>query len=156
LHWGREFAAAPVPDLALLHWGREFAATPGTRERALAHTLQSAGVAMVVGAHPHRASTPIQLLDGLDAVVVHSLGNFVFDQRAPAASGAVLQISRFAQGTYALRLIPLPDVFELGRAVPGPLRQRAHRQPYRACRAHGTRPAPPRWGVPRARKSLAS
>ena len=112
---------APVPELALLHWGREFVTTPGERERALARSLQAAGVSMVVGAHPHRASRRIELLGGLDAVVVHSLGNFVFDQRAPRASGAVLQISRFEQGTRALRLIALPDVFELGRAAgPGP------------------------------------
>ena len=106
-----------VPDLALLHWGREYVTRPGAREHALARSLQSAGVAMVVGAHPHRASRRIELLGGLDAVQVHSLGNFVFDQRAPRASGAVLQISQFAQGTRALRLIPLPDVFELGRGV---------------------------------------
>jgi poly-gamma-glutamate synthesis protein (capsule biosynthesis protein) len=104
-----------VPDLALLHWGREYITEPGARERALAHSLQSSGVAMVVGAHPHRASRRIELLGGLDAVQVYSLGNFIFDQRAPRASGAVLQISRFEQGTHALRLIALPDVFELGR-----------------------------------------
>ena len=108
---------AAVPDLALLHWGREYVTRPGEREQALARSLQSAGVAMVVGAHPHRASRRIELLGGLDAVQVHSLGNFVFDQRAPLGSGAVLQISQFAQGTRALRLIPLPDVFELGRGV---------------------------------------
>ena len=106
---------AAVPDLAFLHWGREYVTVPGAREQALAQSLQAAGVAMVVGAHPHRASPRIQLLGGLDAVQVHSLGNFIFDQRAPKASGAVLQISQFAQGTRALRLIALPDVFELGR-----------------------------------------
>jgi AmmeMemoRadiSam system protein B len=106
-----------APDLAFMHWGREFVITPGMRERALAHGLQQAGVPMVVGAHPHRASRRIQLLGGLDAVQVHSLGNFVFDQRAPRASGAVLQISQFEQGTRALRLIPVPDVFELGRSA---------------------------------------
>ncbi|HMO46811.1 MAG TPA: AmmeMemoRadiSam system protein B [Rubrivivax sp.] len=104
-----------LPELALLHWGREFVAAPGARERALAQRLQSAGVPIVAGAHPHRASRRIELLGGLDAVWVPSLGNFVFDQRAPRASGAVLHISRFAQGTRALRLIALPDVFELGR-----------------------------------------
>jgi poly-gamma-glutamate capsule biosynthesis protein CapA/YwtB (metallophosphatase superfamily) len=48
-------------------------------------------------------------------VQLHSLGNFVFDQHGAHVSGAVLQISVFAQGTHALRLIPLPGVFELGR-----------------------------------------
>ena len=104
----------PVPELALLHWGREFVAEPGPRERALAEALQAAGVRIVAGAHPHKASRRIELLAGLDAVWIYSLGNFIFDQRAPRASGAVLQISRFEQGTHALRLIPLPDVFALG------------------------------------------
>lgn len=108
---------AVVPELALLHWGREYVTQPGEREQALARSLQSAGVAMVVGAHPHRASRSVELLGGLDAVQVYSLGNFVFDQRVPRASGAVLQISQFAQGTRALRLIPLPDVFELGQGA---------------------------------------
>lgn len=108
-----------LPDLALLHWGREFIVTPGERERALASVLQAAGVGIVAGAHPHRASRGIELLGGMDAVLVSSLGNFVFDQRAPQASGAVLQISVFAQGTRALRLIPLPDVFELGQGALG-------------------------------------
>jgi hypothetical protein len=103
------------PDLAFMHWGREFVTTPGQRERALASSLHAAGVPMVVGAHPHRASRRIELLGGLDAVLVYSLGNFIFDQRAPRASGTVLQISQFEQGTRALRLIPVPDVFELGR-----------------------------------------
>jgi len=105
-----------LPDLAFMHWGREFVTAPGPRERALAHGLQSAGVPMIVGAHPHRASRRIELLGRLDAVMVYSLGNFVFDQRAPRTSGALLQISQFEQGTRALRLIPLPDVFELGRS----------------------------------------
>jgi poly-gamma-glutamate synthesis protein (capsule biosynthesis protein) len=95
-----------------MHWGREFVTTPGQRERALAHGLQQAGVPMIAGAHPHRASRRIELLGGLDTVQVYSLGNFVFDQRAPRASGVLLQISRFEQGTRALRLIPLPDVFD--------------------------------------------
>jgi len=109
-------SSADVPDLAFMHWGREFVTTPGQRERALANSLHAAGVPMVVGAHPHRASRRIELLGGLDTVMVYSLGNFVFDQRAPRATGAVLQISRFEQGTRALRLIPLPDIFELGRS----------------------------------------
>lgn len=108
-------ASGAIPNLALLHWGREYVTEPGARERALARSLQQAGVAIIAGAHPHRASRRIELLGGLDAVIVPSLGNFVFDQRAPRASGAMLQISVFEQGTRALRLIALPDVFELGQ-----------------------------------------
>jgi poly-gamma-glutamate synthesis protein (capsule biosynthesis protein) len=108
--------AAPAADIAFLHWGLEYGAEPGDRERRLAGALRKAGVPLVVGAHPHRASDRIALVDGLDTLLVYSLGNFVFDQRAPRASGAVLQVSVFAQGTRAVRLIPLTDVYTLGRA----------------------------------------
>ncbi len=70
----RELRAEPVPDLAFLHWGREFEIEPGARERQLAAWLRAAGVPMIVGAHPHRASRGIELFGGLDAVQVHSLG----------------------------------------------------------------------------------
>ncbi len=109
-------AGGAAPELAFVHWGTEYVAEPGARERALAARLHALGVPLVVGAHPHRASRGIALLGGTDGAWVHSLGNFVFDQRAPRASGAVLQISVFAQGTRALRLIPWPDVDALARA----------------------------------------
>ena len=121
---GLSLPPAEAPDLAFMHWGREFVTVPGQRERALAESLRAAGVPMIAGAHPHRASRRIELWGGLDAVMVYSLGNFVFDQRAPRASGALLQISQFEQGTRALRLIPLPDVFDMatgqGTAALGP------------------------------------
>ena len=121
---GLPLPPAEAPDLAFMHWGREFVTVPGQRERVLAESLRAAGVPMIAGAHPHRASRRIELWGGLDAVMVYSLGNFVFDQRAPRASGALLQISQFEQGTRALRLIPLPDVFDMatgqGTAALGP------------------------------------
>ena len=98
------------PALAFVHWGREYVAQPGPRERALAAALRAAGADLVVGAHPHRASAGAALLGGLDALVVHSLGNFIFDQRGPRVSGAVLQLSVFAQGTWAARLLPWPEL----------------------------------------------
>jgi poly-gamma-glutamate synthesis protein (capsule biosynthesis protein) len=110
-------AAGAAPELAFVHWGREFVAEPGARERALALRLHTLGVPLLAGAHPHRASRSLALLGGPDGAWAYSLGNFVFDQRAPRATGAVLQISVFAQGTRALRLLPWPDVDALGRAA---------------------------------------
>lgn len=104
------------PAVAFVHWGREYVAQPGPREQALGAALRAAGAELVVGAHPHRASAGAALLGGLDALAVHSLGNFIFDQRGPRVSGAVLQLSVFAQGTWALRQLPWPDIQALVRA----------------------------------------
>ena len=110
-----ELAKAAPADLALMHWGREYSAEPGQRERDLTAMLRDRGVPLIVGAHPHRASPGIRLWDGVDTVLVYSLGNFIFDQHGPRVSGAVLQISVFAQGTRALRYLALPDARSLIR-----------------------------------------
>jgi poly-gamma-glutamate synthesis protein (capsule biosynthesis protein) len=111
----QELTRAAPADLALMHWGREYSAEPGPREEALTAMLQRQGLPLIVGAHPHRASQDIRLWGGLDTVLVYSLGNFIFDQHGPRVSGAVLQISVFAQGTRALRLLALPDARSLVR-----------------------------------------
>ncbi len=115
------------PAVAFVHWGREYVAQPGPRERVLAAALRAAGADLVVGAHPHRASTRPLLLGGLDALAVHSLGNFIFDQQGPRVSGAVLQLSVFAQGSWALRQLPWPDVQALVRVPRGAGDQRTCR-----------------------------
>lgn len=106
-------AAQGLPLAAFLHWGREFRPGPGRRESELAERLAEAGARWVVGAHPHMASTGLQALRNGRTLLAHSLGNFVFDQKAPRASGAVLQISCFAQGSCASRWIPMPGLYEL-------------------------------------------
>ncbi len=50
--------------------------------------------------------------------MIHSLGNFLFDQTGARASGAVAHVRSFAQGTLALRQLPLPQLFDLARKGP--------------------------------------
>ena len=69
---------------------------------------------MAVGAHSHVASRQIEVTGRMPWV--YSLGNFLFDQSGDRATGAVAEVRVFRQGTVALRLIPLPNLFELGRA----------------------------------------
>jgi len=105
-----------TPTLAFLHWGQEWITDPSDRERDLALAMSRRGVAAVVGAHPHAASTGASVLNGGDTLVVHSLGNFLFDQRPPEASGALVEVRTFPQGTLFLRQIPLPPLYEIARS----------------------------------------
>jgi len=109
---------ASVPVVAFVHWGREFVTAPSEREDVLAEEMRRRGVAAIVGAHPHRASAGVVQIGGGDAAVIHSLGNFLFDQGADKASGALAEITAFDQGTLFLRQIPLPNLYDLalGRA----------------------------------------
>jgi len=103
------------PLCALVHWGNEFAAGPGDREQALAKALERAGATLVIGAHPHRA---FGLTCTADACQAWSLGNFLFDQSRPDADGALLEVRFFPQGTSALRLLPIGNLYRRLRGLP--------------------------------------
>jgi AmmeMemoRadiSam system protein B len=96
------------PLFALVHWGPEYVGGPTLRERLVAARLADKGVELIIGSHPHRASG----LTGTRKVCqVFSLGNFIFDQRRPEASGALLEVKFFPSGTYFLRLHPLGNLY---------------------------------------------
>jgi hypothetical protein len=97
------------PRFAFLHWGQEYSGTPGPREQALAARLAAAGVELIIGSHPHRAGA---LTGGRRQCLAYSLGNFIFDQRRPGVSGALLEVMFYPQGTYFLRLHPLGNLYE--------------------------------------------
>lgn len=115
-----EDAATPV--IGFVHWGEEYVAEPGAREIALIEAIRRRGAAAIVGAHPHRASAGVTAAGGGDAAVIYSLGNFLFDQTAARASGALAEITVFDQGTVFVRPVELPNLYDLalGRAGPRP------------------------------------
>jgi AmmeMemoRadiSam system protein B len=96
------------PCFAFLHWGAEFTATPGPRELALADGLAGKGVELIIGSPPHRAGG---LTGDRKHCLAYSLGNFIFDQRRPEVSGALLEVVFYPQGTYFLRLHPLGNLY---------------------------------------------
>ena len=55
----------------------------------------------------------IEAVRGGEYALAYSLGNLLFDQTAERSSGALLELRSFKQGTFAMRLIPIPDLFEL-------------------------------------------
>lgn len=58
------------------HWGTQYTYVPEPIQRHVARVLARAGADLVVGGHPHWVQG-WQMVD--DTLVVHSLGNFVFD-----------------------------------------------------------------------------
>jgi AmmeMemoRadiSam system protein B len=96
------------PLFALIHWGREFADEAGPREQALAALLEEKGVEVVIGCHSHRAGL---LEASRRSCRIFSLGNFLFDQDTPRASGILLEAVFFPQGTYFLKVHPLNNLF---------------------------------------------
>ncbi|WP_375459103.1 AmmeMemoRadiSam system protein B [uncultured Enterovirga sp.] len=110
-------AAARPPLVAFVHWGVEYATDIGPAEYEAARNLHRCGVGAIIGAHSHRAAARIEAPQGGEYALLPSLGNFLFDQTSPRGTGALLELRRFRQGTFAVRLIPLPNLFELGNAL---------------------------------------
>jgi AmmeMemoRadiSam system protein B len=104
---------ARSPLIALVHWGEEYTRAARPAELAAAQALHGCGVAAVVGAHSHQAAASVDALQGGEFQVTFSLGNLLFDQKSDRASSALLELRRFKQGTFATRLITLPNLFEL-------------------------------------------
>ncbi len=68
--------------IACLHWGDEYARVQAARQEALADTLFTEGVDIILGSHPH-VIQPAQRLeyDGKTKFVAYSMGNFLSNQR---------------------------------------------------------------------------
>jgi AmmeMemoRadiSam system protein B len=103
--------AAP-PLIAFVHWGQEYAVAAGETEYAAARTMQTCGVTALIGAHSHRAAPRIEAIQGGEFQLHYSLGNLLFDQKADRGSGALIELRVFKQGTFATRLIGVPNLFE--------------------------------------------
>jgi poly-gamma-glutamate synthesis protein (capsule biosynthesis protein) len=101
-----------TPLFCFLHWGQEWRALPGDREEALTRLLFDEGVSVIVGSHPHTATTGVESFRGGRCARVYSMGNLLFDQRDPRASGGLVEARFFATGTYALRWIPFGNLYE--------------------------------------------
>ncbi len=85
--------ARPLADLVIvcLHWGIEYATRPQPEQVEFAHQMIDAGADLIVGGHPH----VVQPLEQYrERWIAYSLGNFVFDQKAPATHrGIMLQVT---------------------------------------------------------------
>lgn len=105
------------PLVAFVHWGEEGRNEAAERERQLAEDLRGCAVPLVIGAHSHRAATGFDVIAGGETLTLYSLGNFLFDQGGDIASGAMVELRLFDQGTFFARLQPLPNLYDLARGV---------------------------------------
>jgi AmmeMemoRadiSam system protein B len=104
---------ARPPLVALVHWGKEFTSLAGEGELGIAEELAGCGVSLVIGAHSHRASSGFEMIAGGESLMLFSLGNLLFDQTAPHGTGSIVELRVFKQGTFATRLIPAPNFYDM-------------------------------------------
>ncbi len=100
------------PAFAFIHWGREYFPAPEGRETGLIEKLQERGFPLVIGAHPHVASSGVATSPACHSASVYSLGNFLFDQRGAKVSGSLVEVRIFKQGTCFMRVIELGNLYE--------------------------------------------
>ncbi|MGB0099019.1 MAG: CapA family protein [Nocardioides sp.] len=89
----------------LPHWGEQYTYDPDPVQPVVARALVDAGADLVVGGHPHW----VQGADLVgDALVVNSLGNFVFDMdfSAETMEGLVLEATFWGDRLMAADFVP--------------------------------------------------
>ena len=111
--------ATNPPLIVFVHWGQEFTSTASDLERNIAEDLAQCGASLVVGAHTHQSSASMELIAGGESLLQFSIGNLLFDQRSPMGSGALLEVRAFAQKTLAVRLVPIPNLYDFAVADAG-------------------------------------
>jgi hypothetical protein len=91
--------------VVLPHWGTQYTEVPEPVQWRVARRLVAAGADLVVGGHPHWVQGAA--MSG-DALVVHSLGNFVFDMdfMAETMVGLVLETTWWGGDLKAVELRP--------------------------------------------------
>lgn len=92
--------------LLSLHWGYEYIDYPSPKQVQLAHRLvDEAGVNIIIGHHPH----VLQAVERYrNAVIVYSLGNFVFDMwQRPTRDSMAFQATISDDGNIDYKLVPL-------------------------------------------------
>jgi AmmeMemoRadiSam system protein B len=122
---------ARSPLVALVHWGEEYTRVAQQYNYDAASALHACGVDIIIGAHSHQAALSIEAMQGGEFQMVFSLGNLLFDQRGDRASSTLLELRLFKQGTFATRLIPLANLFELAASE---FARRAYKEPLESGR----------------------
>jgi poly-gamma-glutamate synthesis protein (capsule biosynthesis protein) len=91
--------------VVLSHWGTQYTHRPEASQRTAARAFADAGADLVIGGHPHW----VQGMEAFgDAVVVHSLGNFVFDMdfQVKTNEGVIVEAVLWGGQVKAVELVP--------------------------------------------------
>jgi poly-gamma-glutamate synthesis protein (capsule biosynthesis protein) len=102
----RDLAGQVDVVMVLPHWGTQYTHSTVRDQRVVARALVDAGADLVVGGHPHWVQGMEALQDGL---IVHSLGNFVFDMdfSRKTQEGTVLELTFWGADLKEARLVPV-------------------------------------------------
>jgi poly-gamma-glutamate capsule biosynthesis protein CapA/YwtB (metallophosphatase superfamily) len=108
----RELSKRVEVAVVLTHWGTQYTHRPESSQRVAARAFADAGADLVIGGHPH-------WVQGLEmagsAVVVHSLGNFIFDMdfQTKTREGIFLEIVLWDGMVKAVEPVPylIDDAF---------------------------------------------
>lgn len=102
-----EYARA-LPTIVMPHGGLEYTAHPDSIKVELARDLIEAGADAVLGAHPHWVQ-PAEVHRG--RLIVHSLGNFLFDQQGDAevTRSAAIRVRITVEGPHLERWLGLGE-----------------------------------------------
>src|ERR1043166_8439469 len=108
---------AKPPLFAFVHWGTEYTTKPESSEYEIASSLHNGGVSAIIGAHSHQAAEKVEVRTGGEYTLCYSVGNFIFDQNASRSSAALFEVRLFNQSTFATRLVPLANLFDLAQSL---------------------------------------
>jgi poly-gamma-glutamate synthesis protein (capsule biosynthesis protein) len=89
-----------------MHWGTEYVEKPDRRQIEFGRYLIDAGANIVAGHHPHVQQEPEWYNGG---VIIHSMGNFVFDQwsKPPTRLSRLYRVYCDKTGVKGLEYLPL-------------------------------------------------
>ena len=109
-----------------IHWGDEYKLLPNNTQRQLADYLESQGVDLIIGAHPHviqpMGLRPNRYFPDRKVFLIYSLGNFVSNMKTADTRGgamAHLRIYRDDEGKARLKeasyrlLFTIPGEFKV-------------------------------------------
>ena len=91
--------------IVLTHWGTQYTHRPEPSQRTAARAFAEAGADLVIGGHPHW----VQGWETAgEAIVVHSLGNFVFDMdfQTKTREGIFLEVVLWGGKVKAVEAVP--------------------------------------------------
>lgn len=77
-----------------IHWGDEYKLLPNASQKSTADYLESLGVDMIIGAHPHviqpMEMRPNKYFPDKNVFLVYSLGNFISNMKTPDTRGGAM------------------------------------------------------------------
>jgi poly-gamma-glutamate synthesis protein (capsule biosynthesis protein) len=95
--------------IALPHWGTQYTNRPERSQRRIARALADAGADVVVGGHPHW----VQGWESIgNTMVVHSLGNFIFDMDFMRETNEGVFVEIVSRGGRVVAVVPVPYVID--------------------------------------------